>query len=69
MTSSQLTTASLAILRVDNQDKVTSLKKDHEKSTSLHAMENDAETNPVLQWLTQLFPFTTLKTVMVEQSL
>ena len=32
-------------------------------------MENDAETNPVLQWLTQLFPFTTLKTVMVEQSL
>ena len=65
MTSSLPLTAPLRILQVDHAGNVTS-----EERARLHAMENDAESNLLPQWFTEILPpFSPLKTVMAEQNL
>ena len=65
MTSSLPPTAPLAILQAAHMGKI---KK--RESASLHSMENDAESNLLPQWFTEILPpFFPLNTVMAEQNL
>ena len=63
MTSSLLSTAVLAILRQIMQ------AREHLKSASLHAMEDDAESNLLLQWFTKILdPHFQFSSVQFTQS-
>ena len=66
MSSSLPASGPLAILQADHTGKITS----EDCQDSLHARENDAESNLLPQRFTEILPlFFPLKTVMTEQNI